>query len=57
MAGQKECVREGAADCKLNRGKPEGILEEREMFHKTSSSKEVFCLTSLRSFLLLTGTG
>lgn len=40
MAGQKVCVREGAADCKLNRGKPEGILEEREMFHKTSSSKE-----------------
>lgn len=40
MAGQNERVREGAADCKLNWEKPEGILEEREMFHKTSSSKE-----------------
>lgn len=40
MAGQNECVHEGAADCKLSQGKPEGILEEREMFHKTSSSEE-----------------
>lgn len=40
MAGQHECVHEGAADRKLNWGKPEGILKEREMFHKSFSSEE-----------------
>lgn len=29
MAGQNERVHEGAADCKFNWGKPEGIPEER----------------------------
>lgn len=52
MAGQNECVHGEAADCKLNWGKPEGILGQREMPHKTSSSEEIVIWQSLRSFIM-----